>query len=78
MTPKSSLPNILIVRHGYIRVNVGTKAVWMMKGCGNFSSGLLFIAFGAGLLLATVCPPQIILILAAVALVLTGVSLVKN
>ncbi|NLN81075.1 MAG: hypothetical protein GX136_00785 [Clostridiales bacterium] len=43
----------------------------------NFT-GWIFAAFGLGLLLATVCPAQLILILAAVSLVFMGFSLVKN
>jgi hypothetical protein len=35
-------------------------------------------AFGIGLLIATLCPPKLILVLVAAALVLTGVSLVKK
>lgn len=46
-----------------------------MRRCNN---GLCFAAFGAGLLIATLCPAQLILVLVAAALVLLGVSLVKN
>ncbi|MDD2361348.1 MAG: hypothetical protein PHH84_00080 [Oscillospiraceae bacterium] len=41
-------------------------------------AGFVFAAFGAGLLLATICPVQFILILAAVALIFMGFCLVKN
>ncbi|HHV51818.1 MAG TPA: hypothetical protein GXX54_09030 [Clostridiales bacterium] len=47
-----------------------------MKRC-NFG-GLIFASFGVGLLLATICPAQLVLVLAAAALVLTGFCLVKN
>ncbi|HOB35886.1 MAG TPA: hypothetical protein PKX71_00280 [Candidatus Avimonas sp.] len=48
-----------------------------MRRCKN-CGGLVFAAFGAGLLLATICPVQLILVLAAAALVLTGFCLVRN
>ena len=41
-------------------------------------AGSYCAAFGAGLLVATLCPPKLILIFVAAALVPTGVSLVKN
>ena len=47
-----------------------------MRRCN--SGGLCFAAFGAGLLVASLCPAQLILVLAAAALVLLGVSLVRN
>ncbi len=49
-----------------------------MKRRSRRGSGVFFFAFGAGLLTATLCPPKVMLILAAIALVLMGCSYGKN
>lgn len=41
------------------------------------NAGGYFAAFGIGVLVATLCPVRLILILAAAALVLTGISLIR-
>ncbi|MBO5928431.1 MAG: hypothetical protein J6Q42_00240 [Clostridia bacterium] len=40
-------------------------------------NGGCFAAFGAGLLVAVICPVRFILIVAAISLVLTGISLIR-
>ena len=42
------------------------------------STGLYCAAFGVGLLAATICPPQLMLVLVAAALVLVGCSKARN
>ncbi len=55
----------------------GGDGVFMKCRRDNCTGGYC-AAFGVGLLIATLCPPKLILILVAAALVLTGVSLVKK
>jgi len=45
------------------------------RRCGT---GFLCAAFGVGLLAATLCPPQLMLVLVAAALVILGCSRAKN
>jgi len=47
-----------------------------MRHCGN-CAGAAGVAFGAGILLAAVCPVQLMLILAAAALVAVGCLRIK-
>lgn len=47
-----------------------------MRRYGN-CIGIAGVAFGAGLLAATFCPPQLILVLAAVALILIGCARIR-
>ncbi len=43
----------------------------------NDCNGGYFAAFGAGVLVAILCPVRFILIVAAVSLVLTGIALIR-
>ena len=44
----------------------------------NHTAGYVLAAFGAGILLAEICPAKLILVLAAVALVLAGIACNRN
>ena len=62
---------MLIVDTGTTVIGRRGMTFVMKRRCGT---GFLCAAFGVGLLAATVCPPQLMLVLVAAALVVVGCS----
>ena len=67
---------MLILNTESCRVNPHKGRCFFMRRGNN--PGLYFAAFGAGLLTATLCPLKLMLVIAAAALVLMGLALVRN
>lgn len=43
----------------------------------HFKGGLIAVAFGGGLLVSMICPPQFMIAVLAVAMVLMGIAYIK-
>lgn len=66
---------MLIVDTGNAVMSRRGMMLVMKRRCGT---GFLCAAFGVGLLAATICPPQLMLVLVAAALVVVGCSRARS